>query len=252
MPRERCKGLCLGQSQVATTPVTSAPDHPPDRWLEVAALPGRQPTAVLADSHPLTLEALGNLLEPTVHVLAKVLDGRSLCEAASRLLPDLAIVDISMPVVGGIEAIRHLKATSPATRTVIFSCYLEDSWVRAAFEAGARGYLSKAAAVEEIDGAIREVLHGHFYVSPSATHALVGPLAPLTPSAANGEEMLTPREQEVVRLVARGMANKEIAHRLGVSVTTVRSHLRHVYEKLGRKSRIELALHAANTAAVGI
>jgi DNA-binding NarL/FixJ family response regulator len=138
---------------------------------------------------------------------------------------------------------------------LILSFHGEASWVHAAFEAGAWGYLTKTAAAEEIERAIREVLDGRFYVSPSVTRAFVLPARTVAEVAgrtlSKGGGTLTPRERDVVRLVGRGLPNKEIADCLGVSVTTVRTHLSSVYGKLGRGSRVELALYAAQTMKIG-
>jgi DNA-binding NarL/FixJ family response regulator len=204
----------------------------------------RRHTVILADDHPMLLEGLYRLLEPTLEILATATDGQGLVDAARRLQPDLVIADLEMPGLDGIEATRQLGSLSPATRVMILSFHGEPSWVRAAFEAGARGYLTKASAPEEIDQAVLEVLGGRFFVSPRVAAALVLPIRERTePEAA--ETTLTQREQEVIRLVGRGLPNKEIANDLGISVTTVRTHLRRVYGKLGRGSRVELALFAA-------
>lgn len=212
----------------------------------------RTPSVILADDHPMMLAGLRALFEPTLDVVAMATDGEALVEAGARLRPDLVIADIAMPRVDGLEATRRLGVLSPETKVVILSCHGEASWVQAAFEAGARAYLSKAAAPAEIEGAIREVMAGHYYISPSLTRALLVPqtAASRPPQAAPPaeEELLTPREQTISHLVGQGLHNKEIAHRLGVSVATVRTHLSNVYTKLGGVSRIELALQAARAA----
>ncbi len=209
----------------------------------------RRSTLILADDHPMMLEGLGKLLEPSFAVVAKTTDGLELLEAAARLRPDLVITDVSMPGIDGIEATRRLAALSPATRVLILSFHSEPSWVQAAFEAGAWAYLTKIAAAEEIEGAIREVRAGQFYVSPSVTRGFVlqtrAAAQAAAPPLSEPEEILTPREQDVVRLVGQGLPNKEIASDLGVSITTVRTHLNRVYDKLGRGSRVQLALYAA-------
>jgi DNA-binding NarL/FixJ family response regulator len=210
-----------------------------------------RPKVLLADDHPMMLQGLRKLLEPDCEVVGEVADGRALVEAAERLRPDLVIADISMPEVDGIEATRRLRAVSPGTCVLILSIYKEPSWVRAAFEAGARAYLTKSAAPEEIETAVREVLKGRFYISPVVTEAVITTTleVPAEPSTARrtGEEAFTPRELDIVRRVGRGLCNKEIAQELGVSVTTVRTHLNRVYEKLGTASRVELALFAAQS-----
>ena len=206
---------------------------------------------LLADDHPLMLEGLRKLLEPEFEVTGTVADGHQLVEAAEIQRPDLVVTDISMPGIDGIEATRRLGALVPAVRVLILSIHAEPSWVRAAFDAGARGYLTKISAPEEIENAVRAVLEGNFYVSPTVTGPLLGPMKedlcetrPARPMA--NREPLTPRERDIVRLVGQGLRNKDIAHRLGVSVTTVRTHLSSVYDKLDSGSRVELALYAAH------
>ncbi len=215
-----------------------------------------RPTVLLADDHPMMLDGLRKLLEPDFEVVAAVMDGRELLKAAQRLRPDLIITDISMPLVDGLEATRRLRKTVPGARVLILSVHAEPSWVREAFDAGAWGYLTKISAPEEIGTAVREVLKGLFYVSPVVTRGMVDtakeiaarprfvmPTAPLGPLGV--DKLLTPRELATVRLVGQGLSNKEIALHLGVSVTTVRTHLNKAYDKLGSESRVELALLAA-------
>jgi DNA-binding NarL/FixJ family response regulator len=212
-----------------------------------------RPRVLLADDHPMVLDGLRKLLEPDFEVVAAVTDGRELLKAAQKLRPDLVITDISMPFVDGLEATRRLQKAVPGARVLILSVHADPSWVREAFEAGACGYLTKISAREEIGTAVREVLKGLFYVSPVVTRGMVDaakkpaaplvPLVRLVPLLVN--ELLTPRELDTVRLVGQGLTNKEIALHLGVSVTTVRTHLNKAYDKLGSDSRVELALLAA-------
>src|SRR6185369_4541122 len=122
---------------------------------------------LLADDHPLMLEGLRKLLEPEFEVTGTVADGHQLVEAAEIQRPDLVVTDISMPGIDGIEATRRLGTLVPAVRVLILSIHAEPSWVRAAFDAGARGYLTKISAPEEIENAVRAVLEGNFYVSPT-------------------------------------------------------------------------------------
>ena len=206
---------------------------------------------LLADDHPMMREGLRKLLEPDHEVVGEVTDGLALLAAAERLRPDLIITDISMPGIDGIEATRRLRGIVPRARILILSIHTDPTWVRGAFDAGAHGYLSKTSAPEEIETAVREVLKGRFYVSPEVTQALVGTMRELPVERREGRpeasgEVLTPRELDIVRLVGKGLGNKRIAQTLGVSVTTVRTHLSRVYDKLGPGSRLELALYAAH------
>lgn len=213
-----------------------------------------RPRVLLADDHPMMLQGLSKLLEPDCEIVGVVMEGRGLVEAAKRLRPDLVIADISMPGIDGIEAARRLRAVFPDLLILILSIHTETSWVRAAFEAGASGYLTKTSAPDEIETAVRELLMGRFYVSPAVTRAMVGAAMQGAGALREGRrpelrEPFTHREHDVIRLVGVGLSNKEIARRLGVSVTTVRTHLNKVYDKLGTASRVELALFAAQTGA---
>jgi DNA-binding NarL/FixJ family response regulator len=211
--------------------------------------PESRPRVLLADDHPLMLVGLKKLLEPDCEVVGTVMDGRVLLETAERERPDVVITDISMPGLDGIAATRQLRETVPGARVIILSFHSEPSWVKAAFEAGAYGYITKSSAPEEIERAVREVLQDRFYVCPLAARAVILP-APVHlegPSLEAGAS-LTPREVDIVRLVGAGLGNKEIANRLGVAVTTVRTHLSSVYDKLRPASRVELALYASQTA----
>jgi DNA-binding NarL/FixJ family response regulator len=195
------------------------------------------------------LIGLKKLLEPACEVVGAVMDGRALLAVAARERPDVVITDISMPGLDGIASTRQLRETVPNARVIILSFHSESSWVRAAFEAGACGYLTKSSAPEEIEIAVREVLQNRFYVSPQVARAAVLSPPDSTPDAG---EALTPREIDIVRLVGAGLGNKEIASRLGVAVTTVRTHLSSVYDKLRPASRVELALYASHTASVAM
>lgn len=200
-------------------------------------------------------EGLKRLLSPDFEVVGTVADGHALLKAAEVLRPDLIVVDISMPGIDGIEATRRLRDLVPAARVLILSFHAEPSWVQAAFDAGAHGYLAKTAVPTEIETAVGEVLKGNFYLSPAVTQAVLG-RSRQKPEAARRIEVprptpsggaLTPREVEIVRLVGKGLGNKEIAQQLGLSVATVRTHLNKVYEKVGAVSRLELALYAAHS-----
>lgn len=205
----------------------------------------RCPTVLLADDHPLILNSLRLMLESELQIVGEVTDGQDLLDAAEHLRPDLVITDIAMPGLDGIEATRLLQAVLPGVRVVVLSVHAEPFYVRAAFNAGAWAYVTKGSALFEIDRAVREVLDDRFYISPAVARAAVGSADRRECPLPMVGEALTPREAEILRLVAEGLGNKQIAERLGMSVTTVRTHLNSVYGKLRVKSRVELALYGA-------
>ncbi len=206
-------------------------------------MPQKKPSVLIADDHPMMAEGLRKLLEPGFRVLGVVHDGRALLDAAARERPDVVVTDVTMPGVDGIEATRRLKRADPGLRVIVLSVHGEPVWVRQAFAAGADGYLAKSAAPGELEEALREVLEGGVYAGPAVARTLAGDA---------GGEALTPRELDAVRLVAEGLSNQEIADRLGVSPLTVRSHLSHVYGKLGLANRVELALYAVRAGWVAL
>lgn len=208
----------------------------------------RRSRVLLADDHPVILASLCKLLEPAFKVAGRVTDGLALLAAAERLRPDLVIADIEMPGLDGIEATRRLRARLPGVKVLILSLQVEPSCMRAVFDAGARGYLPKTAVPEEIERAVHEVLAGRIYISPVVARAAVARAARHTGPLSAASEMLTPRELGLVRLVGQGLGSKEIACRLHMSVTTIRSHLNRIYGKLGLASRVELARLAVQDA----
>jgi len=213
-----------------------------------------RPRVLIADDHPLMLVGLKKLLEPSYEVVGTVTDGHVLLQVAQQQQPDLIITDISMHGLDGIAATRQLREAVPSARIIILSFQAESFWVRAAFEAGACGYLTKSSAPEEIEIAVQEVLQDRFYISPQVARAAVfsRPVILESIPTPEGREALTPREADIVRLVGAGLGNKEIASRLGVAVTTVRTHLSSIYDKLRPASRVELALYALQTAGSSI
>lgn len=209
----------------------------------------RRSRVLLADDHPVILAGLCKLLEPAFEVAGRVTDGLALLAAAKRLRPDLVIADIEMPGLDGIEATRRLRAGLPDVKVLILSLHVEPSCVRAAFDAGAWGYLPKTAVPEEIECAVQEVLADRFYISPVVARAAIARAArpPAGPLAA-ASEVLTPSELGLVRLVGQGLGSREIAGKLGMPVTTIRSLLNKIYDKLGLASRVELARLAVQDA----
>jgi len=197
---------------------------------------------LLADDHPLTLEGLRAFLEPHLDSVGTVTDGRALVEAALRLKPELIILDITMPLLNGIDAAIQIKKSLPSVKLLFVTMHVNPAYLEAALSAGATGYVLKSAAREELLGAIRCVLEGRIYVTPSLSSEHREPFE--DPSRAAAALRLSPREREILQLVAEGRATKEIAFHLTISVKTVAFHRDNIKKKLGLRTTAELTKHA--------
>ncbi len=199
---------------------------------------------LLADDHRIVRDGLRSLLtqQPGLEVVAEASNGYELLDLVPKHLPDVIVVDVSMPELNGVEATRRLSAAGGATKIVALSVHTDRRYVTRMFEAGASAYLPKSAAFDELTLAINAVIRGQFYLSPSITgvilagHLWGGDVAPTA--------CLTSREREVLQLLAEGMSSKEIAARLTVAVTTVETHRRHIGERLGIHNIAELTKYA--------
>ncbi len=186
---------------------------------------------MLADNHVLVRQALKTLLESEgMEVVGGADQGRDAVALAAALKPDVAVLDVSMPVMNGLDAAQQMRAVSPATRPLLLTRHDEDAYVTAALRAGVRGYVLKSQAATDLVNAIRQVHRGGVYLSPGIS----GALADAFQSRADRTgEPLSPRERQVVRLVGEGKATKEIAVAMGISIKTVESHRTRVMQKLG-------------------
>jgi DNA-binding NarL/FixJ family response regulator len=194
---------------------------------------------LLADDHTLLAEAFERLLAPDYEVVGLVADGRELLEAAPRLKPDVVVLDVTMPLLNGLDAGRQLKEKMRAVR-LVFLTMNEDPQVAAeAFRIGASGYLLKRSALSELPLAIREVLNNRYYVTPLLTKGLVGSLMHATEQPAHPLS-LTARQREVLQLLAEGKSMKEVATILRVSARTVAFHKYRIMERLDIKTTAEL------------
>jgi DNA-binding NarL/FixJ family response regulator len=203
----------------------------------------KRPRVLLADDHTLVVEGLRKILEPECDVVGAVEDGRSLLEAAVQLKPDIILLDISMPLLNGVEAARRLRDTVPGVKVIFVTKHADATYVAEAFRAGASGYVLKRCASLELLHAIRQVLQGRAYVTPLIRKDLAElPAWPLGTGEASGE--LTVRQREVVQLVAEGHSVKEIAMLLKISSKTVAFHKTNVMRRLGIGSTAELTKYA--------
>jgi DNA-binding NarL/FixJ family response regulator len=201
---------------------------------------------LIADDHPIFRDGLVSLLvqEPDIEVVAQASNGLEAVEMARRDLPDVAILDISMPELNGLEATEKIKEASPATAVLIISAYSYDPYVLGAVEAGAAGYFLKSVRFRELVGAIRAVHAGETVLDPVATRKVLSRLASARGRGPELSQPLHQRELEVLRMAAKGMSNKEVAQALGISVRTCQTHLANIFTKLGVGSRTEAVLRA--------
>ncbi len=203
---------------------------------------------ILADDHQIFREGLRTLLEkqPGTRVVGEAADGREAVRLTAERQPHLVIMDISMPVMNGIEASRQILADHPETLIVGLSMHADCRFVLETLKAGARGYLLKDSAFEELAAAIREVRLGRIYLSPAATDLVVRDfLQREQPARAPGAfGVLSSREREVLQLIAEGRSTKEIAADLGISAKTVETHRKQIMHKLKLFSIAELTKYA--------
>ncbi len=202
-------------------------------------------TVVLADDDPRVREDFAALLllEPDIDVLALACDGREAVHECSRHRPDVAIIDVRMPVMNGIEATRRIgDATDQRSRVLVVTTFDLDEYVFGSVRAGAAGFLLKDRAPEDLAPAVRVVAAGDGIVSPRATRRLLSAFA--APRTAVAPTVLTEREIDVVRLLAKGLSNEDIADRARISRATVKTHVSSVLAKLGLTSRLQIVVWA--------
>jgi DNA-binding NarL/FixJ family response regulator len=198
-----------------------------------------RPSVLLADDHVMVAEGLGRLIGEVANLVAHVTNGIDLVEATLRLRPDIVVSDISMPGLSGIDALRRLRAEGSPARFIFLTIHDEPSLAVTAFRAGAQGYLLKHAAGEELFKAVRVVMNGRTYVTPSLASELLSAVG-----RPEGTKALTPRQVDVLRLIAQGRRMKEISVELGISVRTVEDHKAHLLQALGLSTTAELVRYA--------
>jgi DNA-binding NarL/FixJ family response regulator len=216
-----------------------------------------KPRVIIADDHALVAEGVTKLLERDVQLVGSVADGRALVQAAEKLNPDLALVDISLPLLNGLDACRQIKKANPSVKVIILTMHLEKHFVTEAFRAGVSGYVLKQSVTDELIFAIKEVLKGRTYVSPLVTQSLVEQALQPAPGAQSVDQQAPPshlslRQREVLQLVAEGKSTKEIASTLNVSIKTVEFHKTRIMKELKLHSTAELTKHAIALGLVSI
>ncbi len=203
-----------------------------------------KPRLLIADDHTILLEGLKALLAPEFDVVATAGDGREVLEAAEKCQPDIILLDISMPGLNGIGAARRLKEANPDVKLIILTMHGDLSFVSAAFEAGASGYVLKQSAASELVTALHDVESGRRYISSAIAERLGTETAAFLRRSKRLPEDLTSRQREVLQLLAEGRVRKEIAQILGVSVKTVEFHKQKITEKLGLHTDAALTAYA--------
>lgn len=205
---------------------------------------------LLVDDQSLFREALRTLLslQPDFDLVGEAPDGEAAVAAVAKLKPDVVLMDLRMPILGGVEATRRIVAAGPKPRIIVLTTFDEDEEVFAALRAGAVGYMLKASSAEKLCGAIRAAAQGSAVLEPSVAAKLMAraaaPAAPRAPAAPPLAEPLSARELDVLRFLASGFSNKEIGAQLKISEGTVKNHMTNVLGKLGALDRTQAALRA--------
>jgi two-component system, NarL family, response regulator NreC len=202
---------------------------------------------ILADDHQIVRQGLRTLLagEPDMEVVGEADNGRETLKLVQQLIPDVVIMDISMPDLNGIEATRQLLVESPGVKVIALSMHSDSLFVLNMLRSGALGYLLKDCALEELVKAIRAVMRQQTYISPGVSDLLIQDLAcSCTAEPSSAYSVLTAREREVLKLLAEGKGTQQIATSLGLSSKTIESHRKQISNKLGLNSVAELTKYA--------
>jgi DNA-binding NarL/FixJ family response regulator len=202
---------------------------------------------LLVDDHAVVREGLRTFLElqEGVEVVGEAEDGEHALTEAERLRPDVILMDLVMPVLDGVGAMRELRQKLPSCRVIVLTSFADDDRLLPAIQAGAAGYLLKNVQPKELARAVRAAHAGEALLDPSIAARLVEAIA--QPAGEQPRDELTPREREVLELIGRGLSNKRIALELGVSEKTVKTHVGHLLHKLGVADRTQAALHAVRS-----
>ena len=200
---------------------------------------------MLVDDHGLVREGLRIYLatEPEIEVVGEAGDGARAAELAGELKPDVILMDLMMPGVDGVEGTRRCLAASPGSRVIVLTSKSDDELVLPAVRDGALSYLLKDVSAEELAATIRKAAAGQPVLHPMAAARVMQELS-APPRRAGGADEISPREMEVLKLIGKGMSNKEIGERLFIGERTVKTHVSHLLEKLGLQDRTQLAIYA--------
>ncbi len=203
---------------------------------------------LIADDHTIVREGVRMILakERDIEVVGEAGDGRQALDLVDRLRPEVIIMDLSMPEMGGIEATKHVKERHPAVNVLALTMHEDESYVFQLLRAGASGYVLKRAAAQDLVQAVRAAARGEAFLYPSITRKVVEDYLKRVEQGEERERYdgLTEREREVLTLIAQGLTNQQIAQKLFISIKTVQTHRAHILEKLGLHDRTELVRYA--------
>jgi len=201
---------------------------------------------LIADDHSVVREGVRHLIETEgdINICAEASDGREVLEQVEKNKPDLVILDISMPRMSGLETLERIRTKHPSTKTILLSVHADPPMIRSAVALGVDGYVLKNARRSEIISAIRAVLRGGSYFSPTVAREIVAQIRDPQPATEQPFSILSAREREVLHLIAEGLAAKEIAVQLGISTKTVEAHRTSLMRKLGVRKATELVRYA--------
>jgi DNA-binding NarL/FixJ family response regulator len=211
-----------------------------------------KPRVLLADDHKIVLEGLRSLLQSEFEIVGEVEDGRTLVSEAERLRPDLVVADISMPNLNGIDAARRIKKIDKRIRIVFLTMHADVTYAAGAFEAGASGFVLKHSAPQELVSAMREAMKGQTYVTPMIAGDLIGAFQSGAPLKGELKAALSPRQREVLQLIAEGKSIKEIAAILRISTRTAEFHKYRIMEQLNIKTNAELVHYAVKHGIISV
>jgi DNA-binding NarL/FixJ family response regulator len=201
---------------------------------------------IIADDQRVVRDGLTMLvgLIDDIEVVGTAADGKEAITLARKTTPDVVLMDLRMPTLDGAEATRQIRQTHPQTQVLVLTTYADDESLFPALQAGARGYLTKDASAEEIEHAIRSLAAGRTHLDPAIQQRLIDAVVRISPTQATLPDDLTTRELEVLKLIATGFSNTEIAQALVVSSATVKTHINHIFQKTGVRDRAQAVRYA--------
>ncbi len=203
-----------------------------------------RPRVLLADDHVLVLEGLAKLITEDCDLVGKVEDGRALLQVAPNLEPDVIVLDISMPKLNGLDAARQLKKLLPSVKLIFLTMHADPLYAKEAFQIGASGFLLKRSAASELMQAIHAVMKGQYYVTPAIAKDFLSTITQTNPVPQVQKKSLTPRQREVLQLIAEGHSTKQIATILDVCPKTIEFHRTQIIRELNLHSTAELTRYA--------